>query len=395
MTKYNAVKVIALLAAVCLLVFGQNCSKPFEIADSTGLSSNAKTGNTDEPAGPVVPLTDSERLGLKGRIAPEDYVFPTDFSVGGFPTKLSATKLFKNLTTLEAGAGLIPFEVNMPLWSDGAIKQRWYALPAGAEKIIFSKADNWIFPKGTVLVKQFNLRTSPTMIRRLETRVFVNENNGWKGYTYKWNQDQTDADLLDGAAPLTESITITDANGVTSMQTWSYPSRAQCIQCHSNGGFALGVRTHQLNNFVSYGSGSYMNQLQVLKDLKLISGDMPDSTTLDAFPRPDNSYISNESRALAYLSVNCGTCHYGTTAPFGVKLHFSYSLEDMNIINVAANNKLELGATAVRVKPGDKAASALFSRISRTDAARMPKIGSAVVDPTGISIVGQWIDSLQ
>ena len=51
---------------------------------------------------------------------------------------------------------LIPYDVNAPLWSDGADKRRWLALPNVA-RIGFDAADAWSFPRGTVLVKHFEI----------------------------------------------------------------------------------------------------------------------------------------------------------------------------------------------------------------------------------------------
>lgn len=394
MNKFKSVKVFLSLLAICLFVFGQNCSKGFETFASIEASSTKKTGENDENDSkePDPVLTDAERLGLKGRIAADEIAIPMDSTNVPIPVKLSETKLFKNLAALEVNSGLIPFDVNMPLWSDGALKKRWYALPAGEEKIVFSAEDNWIFPKGTILVKQFDLQTNPTTIRRIETRVSVHEITGWKGYSYKWNDEQTDADLVPSIGAQ-EIYSITDLLGASRQQTWAFPSREQCNQCHGNGGYGLGLRTLQLNKSVNFGSTS-INQLQILKELKLISDDMPEPNLLPAFPTPDNNLFSIESRARAYLSVNCGTCHSGAKPPRSVRLLHSVALADMNIVNVAAGQILELPEGAVRIKPGVKENSTLYLRINRTGNFRMPAVGSLVIDKKGVDLIGQWIDSL-
>ncbi len=62
----------------------------------------------------------------------------------------------------------------------------------------FSQDGLWSFPTGTVWVKHFNLpneRTEPTgPSRRLETRFLVKKATDIYGLTYKWRDDQTDAD---------------------------------------------------------------------------------------------------------------------------------------------------------------------------------------------------------
>ena len=392
MLKKN-IKIFVVLTGAVLIVFGQNCSKAFQTISPSEANLNSRP-NGQQAELPTAELSESERLGLKGRIAAADFAFPLDGSTDSFPKRLSDTKLFKNLADLEAADGLISYQVNMPLWSDGAAKSRWYALPEGVEKIAFNESGTWVFPVGSVLVKHFELRLNANTVRRLETRVFLNENTGWKGYSYKWRDDQTDADLLAGVSAVTETYTVEDIAG-SRQQTWSYPSRAQCIQCHQSSGFVLGLRTQQLNRTVTFGSGgTAINQLKVLSDLKLISDDMPTPDKLDSFPQLMSTNASDASKARAYLSVNCGTCHQGATAPFSVKLNYSLANSEMNIVNVVANNAMGLGVGAVRIKPGKKEESTLFLRMNAVDGTRMPKVGSSVIDVQGIGIVGAWIDSL-
>jgi hypothetical protein len=68
-----------------------------------------------------------------------------------FPRLLSQTGAFTDTARLQAAPGLIPYTVNSPLWSDGAVKSRWMALPNGT-KIEFSEKGEWKFPNGTVFV---------------------------------------------------------------------------------------------------------------------------------------------------------------------------------------------------------------------------------------------------
>ncbi|HEY1121846.1 MAG TPA: PQQ-dependent sugar dehydrogenase, partial [Haloferula sp.] len=144
------------------------------------------------------------------------------------PATLGATGLFSNLTTLSPDARLIPYQLNEPFWSDGAIKSRFAAIPNGTT-IGFQPSGEWNFPHGTVLVKHFDLPvsdTDPNAKRRLETRVIVKQDDGEVyGATYKWRADQSDADLLDGG--LTESIPIaTTPIGSLSSQDIGSPALA-------------------------------------------------------------------------------------------------------------------------------------------------------------------------
>ena len=119
-----------------------------------------------------------------------------------FPRKLSETGLFASIKPLRPAEGLIPYEVNVPLWSDRTEKSRFIALPQKAS-VKFDPTGAWEFPVGTVFVKTFSLPERETAdgwdYRRLETRLFLRNDRGWEGYTYLWNDDLSEAQLLDTA----------------------------------------------------------------------------------------------------------------------------------------------------------------------------------------------------
>src|SRR5207244_3058909 len=54
------------------------------------------------------------------------------------PALLSQTGVFADLQKMEPANFLIPYTVNSPLWSDGAAKSRWIALPENS-KIHFAQ----------------------------------------------------------------------------------------------------------------------------------------------------------------------------------------------------------------------------------------------------------------
>ena len=147
---------------------------------------------------------------------------------------------FSNLANLTPRTGLLPYDLVQPLWSDGAEKKRWIAIPndgtpdSPGEKIGFSENDAWDFPIGTVLVKHFEYAG-----RRLETRFFVRGSDGkYFGFTYKWRADHSDADLLP-APPLDETISL---GGGRSLE-WHFPGRIECFECHSDAsGIVLGPK---------------------------------------------------------------------------------------------------------------------------------------------------------
>ena len=189
---------------------------------------------------------------------------------GKIPARLSETGVFSDTANLIPSAGLIPYELIVSFWSDGAAKSRWVAVPRG--KIAFAPAGEWSFPAGTVFVKTFDLPTDaadPGVKRRLETRLLVRDSaGGVYGVVYKWRKDGSDADLLGSSE--TEDIPIRSANGAVHRQTWYYPSRKDCLTCHTAGaGGVLGVKTRQLNRRFTYPSGVTDNELRAWNHIGL------------------------------------------------------------------------------------------------------------------------------
>jgi regulation of enolase protein 1 (concanavalin A-like superfamily)/glucose/arabinose dehydrogenase len=143
------------------------------------------------------------------------------------PTTLSATGVFSNTATLTPSAKLIPYALNHPFWSDGAVKTRWAVVPSSAN-IGFAATGEWTWPEGSVLVKHFELPvddTNPALRKRLETRLLVKNATGVYGATYKWRADNSDADLLDTAVSENVPVAMVPVGALTSLDIGS-PSLA-------------------------------------------------------------------------------------------------------------------------------------------------------------------------
>ncbi|MEL6853065.1 MAG: PQQ-dependent sugar dehydrogenase, partial [Bacteroidota bacterium] len=187
------------------------------------------------------------------------------------PALLSQAGVFKNLNTLEPEDGLIPYELNVPFWSDGVEKFRWIALPndgthdSPGEQIGFSEEGDWNFPVGTVIVKHFEMpldEANASLTKRLETRLLVHGSDGeYYGVSYRWNDAGTDAELLSDSWLDTLAIS-TPSNGDREV-LWYYPSRQECLTCHTEAaGRVLGPKTRQFNKDILYpSSGVTANQL--------------------------------------------------------------------------------------------------------------------------------------
>lgn len=320
----------------------------------------------------------------------------TGGSGGAFPQRLSLTGLFTDTTALTPNPGLIPYDVNAPLFSDGALKRRWIGLPDGA-RIAFAASDPWTFPLGTVLVKHFELELVPgdaTSRTRLETRVLLRETSGWAGYTYRWNAAQTDADLLAGGEDGTYAVADPAAPGGVRQQVWHFPSRTDCLRCHTPAaGDVLGVRTGQLRRDYAYPAATD-DQLRAWNHVGLFTTDVGAAGAYGAWTRPEDAAAPLGERARAYLAANCAQCHLpGGPAPGGLDLRWGVPAASMNVVDVRPTQG-DLGlADPWRVRPGQRAASVLYLRVTRLDATRMPSLAHEVLDPLAESLLGGWIDA--
>lgn len=341
---------------------------------------------------------------------------PVTGQVADFPRQLSGTGLFASVKDHRVAAGVIPYDVNAPQWVDGATKQRYLALP-GTSQIEFDgitypqpapdAPHGWKFPDGTVLFETLSLEIEPGQPRRIETRVLHYEklegseevgDQFWRTYTYVWNDEQTDATLLEDPRGADRTFSIADpaAPGGQRQQTWHFPSRAECTVCHNMAAkYALGGNTLQLNRDFDYGE-RVDNQLRTFEHLGLFTQPLPQSP--DELPRLANYHDSKlpiDARARAYLHANCSHCHRkwgGGNTEF--RLLSTVALNEMGIANVPPAHGGFYISNARILTPGSPYTSVLYYRVAKLGPGRMPRIGSTVVDAEGVTLLGEWIRSL-
>ncbi len=324
-----------------------------------------------------------------------------DPATGGLalPANLSATGAFTNLATLTPAPGLVAYEPNVSFWSDHATKRRWFALTDAAARVGFSPTANWSFPAGAVWVKHFDLaltRGDPATARRLETRFLVKTATGIYGATYRWNDAQTDAELVpDAGADATFTIT---ENGTTRPQTWHFPGRAECLTCHTDaGGLALSFNTRQLNRPHAFPGGT-ANQVTALALAGYLgvttSAIPPDPATLPALASADDPSASLEIRARSYLDANCSACHQPGGPALGTL--DARARTPLSLAGLVYGPLLDsAGDPSHRViVPGDPARSQLLARISTPGTRRMPPLATSERDLTGEALLTQWIAAL-
>ena len=311
-----------------------------------------------------------------------------------FPPTLSQTGLFDDLSSLSPVSGLVEYSPSHSFWSDGTSKRRWIGVP-DSSTIDFT-ADDWTFPLGSVSVKHFEIETienAPGSARRLETRVMYNTTQGWQGFSYRWNQEQSEALL--STERQSEELTIAQNDGTFRTQQYDYPGRADCGACHNEAStYLLGLETAQINSEFDYGL-TVDNQLRSWNNIGYFSFDIGDTENYLTLPAIDNESATIASRARAYLDVNCSVCHQpGGGAPTGIDLRKETPIADMNAINLWPKAG-QLGVSDPRIiAAGSKERSILWYRMQTLGENRMPPIASHVVDEVGLQVIGDWIDSM-
>lgn len=335
--------------------------------------------------------------GIATRVAPRAYLNMPKRADGPLPALLSQTGAFADTARLVPTAGLIPYDLIVPFWSDGATKARYVALPKGTQ-IGFTPDGDWTFPAGTVFVKTFELPTDaahPQVHRRLETRLLVRDDKGGVyGVTYKWRADNSDADLLPDK--LIEAVQVRDRDGSTHDQSWYYPSRENCLTCHNtHTSGVLGLKARQLNRDLTYPSGVTDNELRVFNHLNLLSPSVSDAQlkSLPTLAATTDASRSIEDRARSYLDANCGHCHRpgGTVAYFDAR--YSTPLAKQELIDgpILINEGIDRPHP---ISPHDAWRSIAYMRANTNGDIRMPPVARETVDAQGMQLLHDWINSM-
>jgi putative heme-binding domain-containing protein len=301
-----------------------------------------------------------------------------------FPRTLSGTGLFSDTGSQLPAPGVLPYEINAPMWSDGADARRYLAVPGDAR--IEGSEEEWKWPANSVLAKTLAIGG-----RRVETQILHFDGSRWNAYAYLWNEAQTDADLVPPAG-----ATATAAVGGRQTR-WVVQSRTACMTCHNRWpGFALTMDTLQLKRRASY-PGASDEQIRTLRHLGLFPPVEPARRRPLVDPYDRGQPL--EERARSYLHVNCSHCHrFGAG---GAAL--------INFLRYVPNWQRRGGSDYINVRPklgtfdlespyvvcgGDPGRSVLLYRVSKLGRGRMPHLGSEVVDRAGVTMLARWIEGL-
>lgn len=284
-----------------------------------------------------------------------------------FPRRLSETGVFGDVAALAPAAGVVPYAVAAERFVDGAQTARWIALPgtsvvsAARESQGVAAAGRWLFPTDTVFAKTFSRGG-----RRIETQLLHWSGRQWGAYTYRWDEDQTDAELV---GPRGEDTMIDG-------QPWRFHSRAECLRCHT-----------LWNNYTpGYSALTLGFQLESLASAGLVPKDA-------TRPVPAGA-TEQERQARAYLHVNCATCHRsGGGGSVRLLLEADRPLAETRLLDPPMLGTFGLPEARV-MAPGDPARSVLLQRMATEGRGHMPMLGARRVDQRGLTLIREWIAAM-
>ena len=316
----------------------------------------------------------------------------------GIPLHLDCTGLYSDYAAKTIAPENKPYTPGVEFWSDGAVKSRFLYLPPGA-KIDITSFNEWVFPKGTKVWKQFKVGG-----KLIETRMFAKAMNGtWGHTTYRWNAAETDAIRKDNG----EKVTIPGQAAI-----YEVPNTGQCDYCHNGRTDSmLGVEAVSLG--LATAQGVTLASLTTEGRLSAT----PPATTITI---PEDG-TTKAAAALGWLHANCGGCHNDNPNAGAKFIGLRFLLSASQLANTASpatvmgtdtwltgvnvdstRQDVDAGVNYKRIAPGDAAhslASILSGRRAmapdepNTDI-QMPPLVTRQVDTTGHGLLDAWINAL-
>jgi uncharacterized repeat protein (TIGR03806 family) len=323
---------------------------------------------------------------------------------------------------LELSDGVLPYDLNSPLFTDYAHKLRTIWVPANTPVVDVNAGGVPDLPVGTVISKTFYYPISgagtsdvlksedpagqfnPALadldtIRLMETRLLVRREQGWEPVSYVWNDAQTDAVLnkIGDVKPLT----LVDPDGAREDFAYIVPDINQCTGCHAPNNTTreiqpLGVRARHLNKPYAH-DGADKNQLAFLAEQGILSS-IEDAATLPANADWTDDSLPLEQRARAYLDINCSHCHnpVGPADTSGLDLTVDAALGPaLGVCKLPIAAGSGTGGRAFSIVPGAPDESILIYRLETAKpGAMMPELGRALSHSEGVALIRDWIANM-
>ncbi len=304
-----------------------------------------------------------------------------------------------NLADLSPADGVIPYDLNTPLFSDYSHKKRFVWMPEGTSASY--DTDHVLdFPVGAVLIKNFyylNDERHPEQGKRMmETRLLVNRGEEWSAYGYTWNEEQTDA-IYDVVGDIKE-VTWTNHEGEESTVDYIIPNKNQCKGCHAydNKLLPIGPKARNINKSFAYADGE-MNQLEKWESIGYLTSLDPESNRPHVANWEDDTQ-SLHARSMAYLDMNCGHCHNpkgaGQTSGLTLLADSDVGLK-VGVFKPTVSAGAGTGGHTYSIVPGNPDESIMIYRMKSTNpGAMMPELGRRLVHEEGVDLIANWIEEM-
>jgi uncharacterized repeat protein (TIGR03806 family) len=326
--------------------------------------------------------------------------------VGDFPQSLSAYCM----VSIESGAvvpkpGVVPYDLNTPLFSDYTTKFRTVWLPPGAS-VTYTATGRLELPVGSVVTKSFGFpadaRSATSPVSWAETRVMVRGPAGWKGTSYLWDDKHADAQISVGGEIL--DATFIGTEGQTEQPNYLVPSQSQCHKCHDDAGVmdTLGPSAEQLNRVFAYATseGGSENELAHWARIGILKGAPAPARApvLPVWSDPTTGDVT--ARARAYLQANCAYCHDGSGGEARTSgLVLTGTETDPQALGIC-KTPIAAGRAAEGEKydvvPGHPEQSILIYRVTQTvPSLAMPELGRSLEHVEGVALLSDWVTQLQ
>ncbi len=350
---------------------------------------------------------------------------PVTYHADGRPPKLSDWHVVEvRNNVLQLNAGVVPYDLNTPLFTDYTHKLRTIWMPKGVSAK-YSATDSFDFPVGTVISKTFYYPRASTVqagntrfadvarnedyshdragegldmrnVHLVETRILVRRPDGWDLIPYVWNEAQTEASLARTGAVV--PLTLVDAHATREDFNYVVPDESQCASCHaqdwvSRKDHPIGPKARHMNKDYPYASGTE-NQLQHLTRLGYLTG-APAPADAPRNANWEDPTASLDARARAYLDINCGHCHnaHGAANTTGLSLDIG-TPEDrrLGICKPPTAAGQGTGNHFFDIVPGQPDESILPYRLASTEpGVMMPEIGRSTSHREGVALIKAWI----
>lgn len=342
------------------------------------------------------------------------------FHAEGRPVKLSDWHVVEvHDGKLELNQGVVPYDLNTPLFTDYAHKLRTIWMPKG-KSATYQPVDTLDFPVGTVISKTFYypraadgtftdvLRTDDyshdfagqgldlSRVHLVETRILARRKDGWVAFPYVWNDAQTEATLQRTGA--VEPLTLVAADGSREDFNYVVPDESQCASCHAQDWVSrqvhpIGPKARHINKDYAYADGT-QNQLEHLVKVGYLSG-LPAMAEVPRDAVWNDPKTPLDARARTYLDINCGHCHnlHGAANTTGLSLIYG-TPEDrhLGICKPPTAAGRGTGDHLFDIVPGLPDESIIPYRLSSTEpGVMMPELGRSTVHREGLALIRAWI----